>query len=419
MKFALYTNSISPHQLPLMREVVASLGADSVLYAYAAAESKGRKNLGWSQELESWCRKASECLTVIETCETLLVGGLRPIDLMEKRATVGLRTLYMSERWFKPPIGMLRLLHPKYFLMAWRIARLIRNSDSFTYLPIGIHAARDMARLCGLMHGDLRCLFRAPKLDFERKPGGRIFFSSPSLHLPATPTAKSPLQLPTTTTTKYCLDKMRIWGYFVEPSQLTNTQLTHPPTHNSSTLKVLWVGRFLKLKRVDTIIRAVGELATNSKNNIFHSPTPTRTPTQDNSTTPNSSNSNFQLQLDIYGTGPEEKHLKKLAAKYGDVIKFYPPVPIAEVRKLMREHDIYVLSSNAYEGWGAVVSEALEEGMKVIGTYEAGSSATILPKECLFHAGDWKRLLKLLQNGVRGVGIGEWTAADASKVLKG
>ena len=84
----------------------------------------------------------------------------------------------------------------------------------------------------------------------------------------------------------------------------------------------------------------------------------------------------------------------------------------------MRNHDVYVLASNAYEGWGAVVSEALEEGMKVVGTYEAGSSATILPKECLFHAGEWKRLLESLQNGVHGVGIGEWTAANASKVLK-
>ena len=63
-------------------------------------------------------------------------------------------------------------------------------------------------------------------------------------------------------------------------------------------------------------------------------------------------------------------------------------MPVAEVRAFMRSHEVYVLPSNAYEGWGAVVSEALEEGMEVLGTYEAGSSATVLPQENLFHAGD-------------------------------
>jgi glycosyltransferase involved in cell wall biosynthesis len=83
----------------------------------------------------------------------------------------------------------------------------------------------------------------------------------------------------------------------------------------------------------------------------------------------------------------------------------------------MREHDVYVLSSNGYEGWGAVVSEALEEGMAVIGTHEAGSSATILPESNLFHAGDWRRLKELLERDVERVGIGEWTAKSAAGVL--
>ena len=134
-----------------------------------------------------------------------------------------------------------------------------------------------------------------------------------------------------------------------------------------------------------------------------------------------------KITLDIYGTGPEENRLKKMAAEYGDAIKFHPPVPITEVRRLMREHDVYVLGSNGYEGWGAVVSEALEEGMKVIGTYEAGSSATMLPESCLFHAGDWRRLSRLLaqcaeekcHTALKGQGIGDWTANRAAEWLVG
>ena len=93
------------------------------------------------------------------------------------------------------------------------------------------------------------------------------------------------------------------------------------------------------------------------------------------------------------------------------------------VRELMREHDVLVLSSDAGEGWGAVVNEALEEGMDVIGTFEAGASAAILPRERLFPAGDWKALRDLVVKESRGAlpecSIGPWTAdAAAEKVLR-
>lgn len=93
----------------------------------------------------------------------------------------------------------------------------------------------------------------------------------------------------------------------------------------------------------------------------------------------------------------------------------------------MRSHDVYVLSSDAQEGWGAALNEALEEEMTVIGTYEAGSSATILSDEWLFHAGDWRRLAGLLDRcgqmtaagTLSGQGIGDWSAERAAvRLLK-
>lgn len=390
MRLAIYTNSISPHQLPLMRELARMSGAGNVLYAYESAESQGRRSLGWRQTPEPWCRKAGECMSDIEISDALLVGGMRPVELMEKRATVGLKTSYMSERWFKPPLGMLRLLHPRYFVMAVRFVKMFFRSRSLTYFPIGIHAARDMARLCGLMHGDLRCLFRAPRLDFERKPGGRISLEGECADGDAGSFGK-----------KYCLDKMRLWGYFVAPAG--NHALPVRQRRPGVRLRVLWAGRLLDLKRVDVLVRAVGEHADLKREDV----------------------SLPEIELDIYGAGPEEGKLKKLAAKYGECISFHPPVPIEDVRGLMRSHDVYVLASNGCEGWGAVVSEALEEGMKVLGTYEAGSSATMLPEEDLFHAGDVKTLSALLrrcasekrEGRLKGQGIGVWTAANAARAI--
>jgi glycosyltransferase involved in cell wall biosynthesis len=162
----------------------------------------------------------------------------------------------------------------------------------------------------------------------------------------------------------------------------------------SQACRVLWVGRLLNLKRVDTIVRAIGENA-NLKRVDDSLP---------------------KITLDVYGIGPEECRLKKMAKKWGDAIRFYPPVSIDMVRKLMHEHDMYVLASDAHEGWGAVVSEALVEGMRVFATYESGSGATMLPDECLFRAGDWRRLACLLRGAAsestKVQGIGAWSVAE-------
>ena len=320
-----------------------------------------------------------EARRIIENADVLMCGE-RDLGLMKKRCAANLMTIYCAERWFKPWMGMLRLLKPSYFKMAWRFVRLLRTSEKMFYYPMGIHAARDMARLCGLFAGDFRCLFRAPQLDFEQKPGGRIWLKNEPRN--------------TLNARRYCLDKMRMWGYFVEPSKFDALPVQEAGD-TPSVCRVLWVGRLLNWKRVDVIVRAVGEHA-NLKRVDDSLP---------------------KITLDIYGTGPEEERLKKAAAEYGDAIRFHPPVPIAEVRRLMREHDVYVLASNAYEGWGAVVSEALEEGMAVIGTYEAGSSATILPDGNLFHAGDWRRLADILICQPPRTIIGQWTAKTAAQVL--
>lgn len=368
MKFALYTISCSPHQLPLFKMAIGLWGNDACKYVAIRSANVGRTNMGWDKEIAAeWYmeeRKQPDEARRIVSDAKLLMSGMRDIDLFEARCKRGLATIYCGERWFKPPMGILRLLHPKYFKMARRLVKLLRNSEHMYAFPIGIHAARDMARLCGLFAGDWKCLFRAPKLEFEKKPGGRIMLAQRRRGAE-----------------KYCLDKMRMWGYFVE-----GAKEQRGASKKDGKIKVLWVGRLLNWKRVDTIIKAVcGQ--------------------------PN-------VTLDIYGSGPMEGKLKAIARGYEDAIKFYRPVPIAEVRRIMREHDVYVLSSNGYEGWGAVASEALEEGMKVIGTYEAGSSATMLPESQLFHAADWRRLRQLLANGGgERVGIGEWSAEKAGEAL--
>lgn len=369
MRFVLYTVTPSPHQFPLAQKIVSKIGAANFRYIYRESLSEERKRQGWGIELPAWCIsvQAAEALDWLEHAEFLL-SGERDVALFERRHLAHRLTYYASERWFKPWSGIIRLLHPRYFWMAWRFVRLIR-AKGVVYLPMGIWAARDMVRLVSLFSVDLRCLFRLPQLKYESQPGGRIDGYS----------------------------WMRMWGYFVAPTSSFPAQESDDPTGHG--LRVLWVGRLLRWKSVDTLFKAVYAA---------------------NKITP--------MTLTIVGGGPERGRLNRLNAKLarwygvGSRVTFYPSVPINAIRSFMRAHEVYVLPSSAYEGWGAVVNEALEEEMEVFGSYEAGSSATMLPKENLFHSGNWRelcnRLVRYAQMGERHChGIGSWCVDEAVDYL--
>lgn len=421
MTFTFFTNCISPHQLPLAKHLIEILGVENYRYIYTDTLTEERQRMGWGDAVDAqWCQQGDVSHRALQAADVVM-SGIRSLDLFTARLKDGKTTLYCSERWFKPPLGFLRVFVRSYLKMALRFVWCFR-SEAFTYLPMGIHAARDMARLVGFLSGDLRCLFRAPKVAFESRPGGAIApleeaITEGVLSKEEVVFGKRHgfVQIPRDHWGKVkpqkVYAKMRMWGYFVEPScgdktteytekdcqddgEPQNTQNTqeggyaqtrHAPLATSHRmLRVLWVGRMLDWKRVDTLVKACVSDALKDR-----------------------------VELYLYGHGPEEENLKRLVKK-GENVSFHDFVPVAQVRDLMRAHDVYVLPSDGGEGWGAVINEALEEGMKVLGTTGAGSSATILPSTHLFKAGDVKRLIKLLSKDVGLLPIGEWTADAAA-----
>lgn len=347
--FVLYTNTVSAHQLPLARELVERLGAKNFRYVYVSEPEGSNQE---TREREPWMVRADVpgAAELLESCEVLLAGGMRPVDLFEHRVAHGRLTFYQTERWFKPirffghllVPGVVRLLHPGYRRMARRFARLMEK-DSFRVLPIGPWAARDM------------------EVVFRRFHSGAAFARE---FLP--------------------------WGYFVAPGVGIPRRV---PTEGE--LKVLWVGRLLNWKCVDTIVDAVAKFMESEDERI---------------------------SFTVVGDGPERQRLecRAAAAKLGSAIRFLPCVDIGRVRELMRRHGVYVLASDATEGWGAALSEAMEEGMVSFGTREAGASAALLPPSRQFRCGDAEALARLLA-GARGLEPtlmpADFTAAGAARRL--
>ena len=76
MKFVFLTNIISPHQMPLARELVNLLGADEYRYVYTEREEKERTKLGWGNKGEDWCLQGDENTAVFSDLQKLEGVGL-------------------------------------------------------------------------------------------------------------------------------------------------------------------------------------------------------------------------------------------------------------------------------------------------------------------------------------------------------
>ena len=362
---AFYMNCVSTHQLPLAREVVALVGRENFVYVFEGESAQVYQRVTDRSNIK--CEKLNDDSRVeLENVEKLYTG-LRDIVLFEHRAEKGLKTFYTSERWFKP----IQLRGIK--VEDWR-------------LKVGEWNLPGSLRM--LMPGYRRMVKRFVNWA-NTDPNARVLAIGPH--------AKRDF-LKMGVRAEGIVD----WGYYVAPSEgklkceveqrNSSSSVQLGPGTSARTLKVLWVGRDLTWKRIKDIERAVA--LANKKL------------TSSNATS--MQRSSVPPLVCVSPKGPIT--FTKLTG-----------VTPAEVRVAMRSHNLYVLASNAEEGWGAALNEALEEGMNAIGTYEAGASAAILPSERLYHAGDVKVLARLLELEYRGelppCSIGEWTAKHAAKRL--
>lgn len=125
------------------------------------------------------------------------------------------------------------------------------------------------------------------------------------------------------------------------------TPVRHDPAPRDH-LEILYVGQLIVRKRVDLLLQAFSELGVPS------------------------------ARLRLIGQGPEADRLAQLAARLGiaDRVRFSPGMPNADTVAAMADADALVLPSR-FDGWGAVVNEALMVGTPVICSNRCGASDLI------------------------------------------
>ena len=78
------------------------------------------------------------------------------------------------------------------------------------------------------------------------------------------------------------------------------------------------------------------------------------------------------VTINIIGDGDERHELEDLSKKYGIDATFYGTMKMKDIPYEMQKNDVLVLPS-LYDGWGAVVNEALTQGLSVVCSDKCGA----------------------------------------------
>ena len=136
------------------------------------------------------------------------------------------------------------------------------------------------------------------------------------------------------------------WGYFLENTIYDIDKLLGEKEKNQKT-QIIWVARFIKWKHPEIVVK----LARNLKKQNY----------------------NFKIQM--LGTGKLEDKIKKQIKNNNleDVIEVVGQVPSNEVKNYMEKANIFIGTSDSFEGWGAVINESMNAGCAIVASKKMGS----------------------------------------------
>ncbi len=168
-------------------------------------------------------------------------------------------------------------------------------------------------------------------------------------------------------------DKCYKFGYFPFPESRSFEEIS-ALKHQSDRIRILWCGRFLRLKRADLLIRAAAGARDHG----------------------------YDFDLEFVGEGEEEEKLRSLVKELGlsDCATFKGYMSPKDTRDEMASADIYVCTSNKLEGWGSVIYEGLASGCAVIATSKAGATPFLVEEGktgYVFRSDDAKSLQEKLE----------------------
>lgn len=141
-------------------------------------------------------------------------------------------------------------------------------------------------------------------------------------------------------------EKMYCWGYFPETRHYDVDSLMAGKGYEGRAY-LLWAARFIDWKHPETAIKTACYLKKKG----------------------------YQFQLDMIGGGAMEEMVRELVRvnQLEDCVRLLGYRTPAEVRSLMERADIFLMTSDRQEGWGAVANEAMNSGCALVANHMPGA----------------------------------------------
>lgn len=156
------------------------------------------------------------------------------------------------------------------------------------------------------------------------------------------------------------------WGYF---TRVDSSPSLSGEVHTARPFSIMWCARFLKLKHPEMVIRLAETLKRNS----------------------------YDFCVDMFGDGEEFIEIERLVASKGlsNFVHLRGRLPNNEILAEMRQHSIFLFTSDKKEGWGVVSNESMASGCLLVASDQIGSSPYLIKHRetgCIFKSCDLKSL---------------------------
>lgn len=165
------------------------------------------------------------------------------------------------------------------------------------------------------------------------------------------------------------------FGYFpVHKVYDTDELMKNKLNKANGKISILWLGRMLKLKGPELLVKAAAKLKKEG----------------------------YDFNLHMVGEGEMRPVCEKLVKDLGleDCVTFENFLSPDAARDKMADYQIYVMTSNKLEGWGSVIYEALNAGCAVVASHICGATPWLVEnKKCglIFKSGNVDSLYKKLK----------------------
>lgn len=150
----------------------------------------------------------------------------------------------------------------------------------------------------------------------------------------------------------YSKEKIYPFGYFVEKPRMNELDYCMLNQNTPPVFRLSFIGQLIVRKDVDLLLEALAALT------------------------------HLSWHLEIVGDGPEKRSLESFSKNKGlqENVSFLGLMENREAMKVLSRSDLLILPSR-WDGWGAVVNEALIRGVPVISSDYCGAADLLRSKE--------------------------------------